>query len=125
MTDRFIARWYDPPEGWRFGFPKAWPEGLERSTETLAAQLKADGYPEHAIPVALNHTRFGGEYMTYDDWMKKVDEILDRMAGVSQDMLPDWLSRDAFEAGLTPEEGAQECLIQSGWEPDEDVIDEL
>jgi hypothetical protein len=62
MTQTFVPRWYDPPEGWRFGFPKSWQKGLERSDETLAAQLKADGYPEHAIPVALGHTRFIGDY---------------------------------------------------------------
>ena len=126
MTDRFVAKWYDPPEGWRFGFPKAWPQGLERSTETLAAQLKADGYPEHAIPVALNHTRFGGEYMTYELWMKEVDRILEKRTGLDQMMLPDWLSRDAYESGMTPQEGADECLLSAGWEPDDDeIVDEL
>lgn len=124
MTDRFVARWYDPPSGWRFGFPKSWPKGLERSTENLAAQLKADGYPEKDIPLAINHTRFGGEYMTYEKWMEAVDQILiKRTGGLDQMMLPDWLSRDAYEEGLSPEEGADDCLISSGWEPD-DFIDE-
>jgi hypothetical protein len=62
MTKTFVPDWYDPPSGWQFGFPKAWPKGLVRSDETLAAQLKADGYPAHEIPVAIGHTRFGGHF---------------------------------------------------------------
>lgn len=126
MTKRFVVEWYDPPEGWRFGFPKAWPAGLDRSDEALAAQLKADGYPENAIPVAMLHTRFGGHYEmadTYKEWMQKVDRILEKRCGMDQMMLPDWLSRDAYESGMTPSEGADECLISAGWEP-EDEIDE-
>jgi hypothetical protein len=62
MAERFIAAWYDPPEGWRFGFPKTWPAGLERSQENLEIQLMLDGYPEKDIPMALLSTRFGGHY---------------------------------------------------------------
>jgi hypothetical protein len=126
MTKRFVAEWYDPPEGWRFGFPKAWPAGLDRSNEALAAQLKADGYPAAAIPVALDHTRFGGHYevtATYEQWMKEVDRILEKRCGMDQMELPDWLSRDAYECGLTPQEAADECLRSAGWEP-EDGVDE-
>lgn len=125
MTDRFIAKWYDPPEGWRFGFPKSWPSGVPRTDETLAAQLKADGYPEHAIPVALRHTRFGGEWLTYERWMEQVDEILERRTGLlSQNELPDWLSRDAYESGMSAEQGVDVCLTQTNWDYDK-VIDEL
>lgn len=62
MTRRFVPKIYDPPNGWRFGFPKAWPEGLERSDENLEIQLMLDGYPAKDIPLALLHTRFIGEY---------------------------------------------------------------
>ncbi len=130
MTKVFVPDWYDPPSGWRFGFPKAWPNGLDRSSETLAAQLKADGYPEKDIPVALLHTRFGGHYevtATYEQWMKQVDEILiKRTGGLDQMMLPDWLSRDSYECGMTPEEGADACLESAGWEDDDErIVDEL
>jgi hypothetical protein len=130
MTKVFVPDWYDPPSGWRYGFPKTWPAGLERSDETLAAQLKADGYPEDAIPVAVGHTRFGGHFEvtgTYEEWMKQVDQILiKRTGGLDQMMLPDWLSRDSYECGMTPEEGADSCLTSAGWEyDDETIIDEL
>ena len=63
--------------------------------------------------------------MTYEAWMKAVDAILEQITGgLDQQMLPDWLSRDAYESGMTPAEGADECLLSAGWEPD-DEIDEL
>jgi hypothetical protein len=117
----FVARIYDPPEGWRFGFPKPWPSALPTTTDNLAAQLKADGYPDHAIPVALDHTRFIGDYMTYKEWMIEVDRLLEKRTGLVQEELPDWLSRDSFEKGMTPQEGADECLLSVGWEPDEEI----
>lgn len=60
---KFVARWYDPPSGWAYGFPKAWPAGLERSDKNLEIQLILDGYPVKDIPLALLHTRFIGEYV--------------------------------------------------------------
>jgi hypothetical protein len=56
----FVPTWYDPPSGWKYGFPKAWPKDLERTRENIAAQLIEDGYPKSEIPLALDHTRFGG-----------------------------------------------------------------
>jgi len=56
----FHPKWYDPPSGWQFGFPKAWPKGVEPSAENLEIQLTLDGYPAKDIPLALKHTRFGG-----------------------------------------------------------------
>lgn len=48
--------------------------------------------------------------MTYDEWKQLVDVELDKIGEMRQDMLPDWLSRDAFDSGMTPREGALECL---------------
>jgi hypothetical protein len=56
----FKPLWYDPPSGWMYGFPKAWPEGIEVSTENLKIQLTLHGYPAKDIPLALKHTRYGG-----------------------------------------------------------------
>ena len=56
----FKPRWYDPPSGWQFGFPKSWPKGLEPTSENLEIQLTLDGYPVKDIPLALKYTRFGG-----------------------------------------------------------------
>lgn len=53
--------------------------------------------------------------MTYEDWMKSVDKIVERTCGLPSSFLPDWLSRDAYEDGLTPEEGAEICLEESGF----------
>lgn len=62
MEKKFVPSVYDPPSGWRFGFPKAWPEGLEHTQENLKAQLAKDGYPKQLIADALLHTRFIGDY---------------------------------------------------------------
>ena len=51
--------------------------------------------------------------MTYEQWVAKVDQVLASRIGLSMDDLPDWLSRDAFEDGLSPEEGADICLEET------------
>ena len=51
--------------------------------------------------------------MTYEQWVAKVDQVLANRIGLSMDDLPDWLSRDAFEDGLSPEEGADICLEET------------
>jgi hypothetical protein len=52
--------WYDPPSGWQYGFPKAWPDGLERTQENIEIQLTLDGYPDKDVSFAAWHCRFGG-----------------------------------------------------------------
>ena len=49
---------YDPPEGWRYGFPKPY---LPLTGETFRDTLKRDGYPEHLMEVADMATRFWEE----------------------------------------------------------------
>lgn len=56
----FKPSWYDPPSGWRFDFPKAWPEGLEPTEENIKIQLTLDGYPVKDLDMAARHCRFGG-----------------------------------------------------------------
>lgn len=51
--------------------------------------------------------------MTYEQWVAKVNQVLANRIGLSMDDLPDWLSRDAFEDGLSPEEGADICLEET------------
>ena len=65
--------------------------------------------------------------MTYELWMKSVNRILEKKTGgLDQEMLPDWLSRDAYESDMTPEEGADECLLSAGWDFElDEVLDEL
>lgn len=62
--------------------------------------------------------------MRYEEWMVQVDRVVQKATGIRMDELPDWLSRDAFEIGLTPAEGAEECLLQIGYF-EEELIDEL
>lgn len=44
----------DPPEGWRYGFPKP-RKGV------YSEQLRDAGYPEDLIPLALEHSRYWNE----------------------------------------------------------------
>jgi hypothetical protein len=75
-----------------------------------------------AIVIALNLWR--ATNMTYEQWMRAVDDAVEQLTGgLDQTMLPDWMSRDAFESGMTPAEGADECLLSAGWY-DEDGVDE-
>lgn len=48
--------------------------------------------------------------MTYDEWIYKVNRILLGLIGMSTRDLEDWLSRDTYDSGATPAEGAEECL---------------
>jgi hypothetical protein len=49
---------YDPPSGWKYGFPK---EYKPLSGETLADTLRRDGYPEKEIAWGGDkHVRFIG-----------------------------------------------------------------
>lgn len=48
---------YDPPDGWRYGFPKPYTKG-----ENLRLALIRDGYPPTLIDdVILQHCRFWEE----------------------------------------------------------------
>lgn len=62
--------------------------------------------------------------LTYRQWMIEVDKIVDKRAGFGLDLLPDWLSRDAYENGMTTFEGAQECIDSAGLDG-EVLVDEL
>lgn len=53
--------------------------------------------------------------MTYEQWMRAVDRIVATKCGLNMDLLPDWLSRDAYEEGVTPEEAAEMCLEEAGY----------
>lgn len=49
-------RAYDPPEGWKYGFPKPY-KPLEG--ESIEDTLRRDGYPESMLNLA-QYTRFIG-----------------------------------------------------------------
>jgi hypothetical protein len=52
---RVIPNMYDPPEGWRYGFPRPY---RPLPGESLADTLRRDGYPEDIMKLALRATRF-------------------------------------------------------------------
>lgn len=51
---------FDPPSGWRYGFPTAIPEDI-KTDEQLAAWLRKLKYPESLIPLALKNSRYWEE----------------------------------------------------------------
>lgn len=57
LTEKFQML-YDPPEGWRYGFPKVYDP---KKGETLNQTLLRDGYPEELINQGLGkYCRFIG-----------------------------------------------------------------
>ena len=40
-----MTKWIDPPSGWKYGFPKPVPEGVENMFEWLVSE----GYPRAEI----------------------------------------------------------------------------
>lgn len=65
--------------------------------------------------------------LTYKEWMRAVDDVLLDKIGLDQDSLPDWLSRDAYENGMTVQDAATECVTEAGmgFFFDEELQDEL
>ena len=61
------ATFYDPPSGWRFGFPKPYKP---LPGESIAATLIRDGYPAEHATFAAEHCRFIGE-------LDRIKELLD------------------------------------------------
>lgn len=56
MTKRLIV---DPPEGWKYGFPKRMPEDIIGSDRKIFCEwLIAQGYPIDNVELALKHSRY-------------------------------------------------------------------
>lgn len=53
--------------------------------------------------------------MTYSEWMRAVNVEVEHLCGLPAECLPDWLSRDAYDDGLTVLEGAEMCLREAGF----------
>ena len=47
----------DPPEGWRYGFPRV----FDPSKKSLTDMLKEVGYPEDLMNLALTYSRYWEE----------------------------------------------------------------
>jgi hypothetical protein len=45
---------FDPPEGWRYGFPKTIP----KDCKSISEWLKECNYPEHLMELAERHSRY-------------------------------------------------------------------
>lgn len=49
----------DPPEGWKYGFPKPLPKDFENDKDfNLKNWLLEQGYPKELIGLALKHSRY-------------------------------------------------------------------
>lgn len=53
--------------------------------------------------------------MTFEQWMKKVNQNISEVAGLSSDDLADQTYMDWFEDGMTPMEAAMEALEAEGF----------
>jgi hypothetical protein len=53
---------------------------------------------------------------SYIAWMNDVDDEVQSIAGVSVHDLPDFPSRAWFDAGVAPEEAAEDVLAEAGWD---------
>lgn len=54
---------YDPPSGWRYGFPR---EYIPRDGKSIQDILIEDGYPVDQVEFAAKHTRFWCEEVKDD-----------------------------------------------------------
>lgn len=51
------VRYIDPPEGWKYGFPKKMPD----TPVDMSEWLFGEGYPNDLIPLALKYSRYWEE----------------------------------------------------------------
>ena len=74
-----MTRFYDPPEGWRYGFPKPY---APLAGEDLLDTLRRDGYPDSLFDSARRATRFWEEEtaMTND----KVRSFIERIGRLEE-----------------------------------------
>ena len=55
-------RYFDPPSGWRYGFPKIIPEEILGDQQELFKKwILEQGYPEDEIELALKYGRYWEE----------------------------------------------------------------
>lgn len=48
--------------------------------------------------------------LTFQQWMQEVDNLLYQQIGLTSACLADFLSWDAWDCGMSPEEGTTECM---------------
>jgi len=48
--------------------------------------------------------------LTFEDWMKKVDKIIESRVGLSSDDLPDVCYRDWYDDGISPDRAANRAI---------------
>lgn len=53
-----MTRMIDPPEGWKYGFPKPLPVPPPATAKALRAWLLAQDYPSRLLDLAVNHSRY-------------------------------------------------------------------
>ena len=58
----------DPPDGWRWGFPKPIPQGYLKNESLLRIWLTENGYPDNMVVTALNHSRYWESSVDNDGW---------------------------------------------------------
>jgi hypothetical protein len=49
---------FDPPEGWRYGFPKPIPQECLNNDELFRIYLVENKYPDHLLDLAMKHSRY-------------------------------------------------------------------
>jgi hypothetical protein len=54
---------YDPPSGWKYGFPKPIPEPVQNGKKDFKQWILDQGYPEKDIDLALKYGRYWEEYI--------------------------------------------------------------
>jgi hypothetical protein len=66
-----MTTYFDPPSGWKYGFPKVYsPKPGESFTDTL----RRNGYPEDLMDIAFENTRFWEEEDSVEGSARKVTE---------------------------------------------------
>ena len=71
-----VRIWIDPPNGWRYGFPKVIPVQTKANGEdAIKAWLLNNGYPQHEIDNG------GMRYKSWSDMRKtRLDRLIEKLS---------------------------------------------
>lgn len=56
-TNKYTRTLIDPPDGWRYGFPKRLPNHITTQS-SLREWLEKEGYPSNDLDFAMEHSRY-------------------------------------------------------------------
>ena len=89
-------------------------EGLASQRATARGTV-SESSSDRPIPLSASRQEVRVSKSSYEAWFRKVDQAIQRLAGVSALDLSDQPYWDWWEEGMTPTAAARSALTENGW----------